>query len=227
MIGNTPAGANLRGFILPNRAGFYVDGFNVHGGLDEFGAPHLKWLNLRLLCQKLAGENGHMVERVVYCTARPRHFANAARIHRWGEYKSALEIVGCEPVLGTFALADINCRAKCRETFQKAEEKQSDVNLAIMPIEDLFDQRIDHVYLVTGDSDQIPTLRHIATRYPDCERIVVFPPNRGGSSALAQAAIKIRHLSREDIASCLFPEVVRLPGDRRYATRPHEYAPPG
>lgn len=202
----------------------------MYHGLNALGHAHLKWLDIKALGNRIVSEQGHRLSRVIFCTAPPRReFADAGRRNRHANYKSALQISGVIVREGTYAKGDYYCKGTCGDKFQLPEEKQSDTNLTLSVIEDLADGLVDHVYIVTGDTDQVPTLKHVQSRYPNAYRGVIFPPMRGGSSALASLATDAnsRGISFDDLEWCLFPPVVGL-GSQKFSRCPTEYQlPPG
>lgn len=86
------------------RVGAYIDGLNLfYGGraLCGRGRPGWRWLDLRLLCERLLaerrdwGEQRPLLHRVVYCTAFIDGQINEAGRRRQGAYVRALRAHGC------------------------------------------------------------------------------------------------------------------------------------
>ena len=46
------------------RVNAYVDGFNLYHAIDELGHNHLKWVNLRALCEQFLRGPQYSLERV-------------------------------------------------------------------------------------------------------------------------------------------------------------------
>ena len=85
------------------RVGAYIDGLNLyHGGrqLCGRGRPGWRWLDLRLLCERLLAERrdwmdrNPVLDRVVYCTAFIDGQINEAGRRRQGLYVRALGVHG-------------------------------------------------------------------------------------------------------------------------------------
>jgi uncharacterized LabA/DUF88 family protein len=57
-------------------------------------------------------------------------------------------------------------------------EKMTDVNIAIEMTKDAHSDRFHTAVLVTGDSDQTPTIRMIRELFPKKRVICAFPPKR-------------------------------------------------
>ena len=85
------------------RVGAYIDGLNLyHGGrqLCGRGRPGWRWLDLRLLCERLLAERrdwmdrNPMLDRVVYCTAFINGQINETARRKQGVYVRALRAHG-------------------------------------------------------------------------------------------------------------------------------------
>lgn len=211
---------------MPDRCGFYFDGFNIYHGVDSLGQSYLKWFDPRALAQRIAKDRGWIVTETVYCTALNRRLARPDQRQRHQSFVSALKHRGITVKLGAYARSERKCMADCRQIYQGEEEKQSDTNLALAPIEGLLDDRVDHVAIVSGDSDQVPTLKFLQERFPNAHRLVVFPPNRDRVRALSDlSSLPARTITGEDLDICLLDPVVRdLNGN--FVRRPREYDPP-
>ena len=109
----------------------------------------------------------------------------------------ALEVHGVETVLGTFSQAKIDCRARCRQPFDKPEEKKSDVNLAMGVIESFLVDNVDCAVIMSGDTDQVATIDAVKKLFPT-KRIGVLLPTFRQNHDLRIAAhfyseIKAKH----------------------------------
>jgi hypothetical protein len=118
----------------------YIDGFNLYYGSVR-GTPY-RWLNLRLLCEKLFPR--HQIECIRYFTAivngtpddpskpqRQQTLSNNVympRVHRLPSQSRKIEVV-------------------------KTEEKGSDVNLASLLLADGFRGHFEAAIVVSNDSD--------------------------------------------------------------------------
>jgi hypothetical protein len=78
-----------------------------------------------------------------------------------------------EIIQWVFQPRTVRCDAKCCEQYIVAEEKKTDVNIAIRMIDDCLHKRMDSIVLVSGDSDQEPAIQWIHQRYPDMKRLRV------------------------------------------------------
>ena len=169
----------------PYRVGWYVDGFNLYHAVDALDEPALKWLNVRSLAASYLRPN-QTLERVVFSTAY--NTWDPGKRERHIHYVNALRAVGVEVILAKFDKVQKYCRR--HERYCKFnEEKQSDVNLAVEALSDVYDGKVDTVFFLTADSDQIPTFQAIQRRFPEVRIHLVAPPGRlGVARDLAQYA---------------------------------------
>jgi len=215
--GEEPASKNKK------RAGFYVDGFNLFHAIDDYGQPHLKWVDLWALAQCIINKRAEQLVRVVWCSAEYRFDYKKQQIHR--AYQSALQAKGVEIALGHFVREPITCRADCQMEFEKPTEKAGDVNVALHLIVDAFDDLYDTAYLVTADSDQTATVDMFKRRFPNKEIIAVAPPGREHSKYLIANSDGNRTIFKGAIEACLLGKTVTSKGGF-VAQRPQTYDPP-
>jgi uncharacterized LabA/DUF88 family protein len=169
----------------PFRVGWYIDGFNLYHAVDALDEPVLKWLNVHSLAASYLRPD-QTLERVVFSTAY--NTWDAGKRERHIQYVNALKAVGVEVILAKFDKVQKYCRR--HERYCKFyEEKQSDVNLAVEALSDVYDGKVDTVFFLTADSDQIPTFQAIQRRFPNIRIHLVAPPGRlGVARDLAQYA---------------------------------------
>ena len=192
-----------------NRAAFYIDGFNLyHSIIGDARTKACRWLDLRKFCEAII-EPGHTLERITYFTAVPPWNAGKARRHR--TYLQALRSTGVRIVEGRFQETEGSCRGSCKEVFRIYEEKETDVNISSCVIDDAFNDVFDWVYLVTGDSDQVPTIEMVRRLKKGQKSYCVFPPRRH-SADLKQRADRHKQLGRGPFLNSQFPVEMHLPG---------------
>lgn len=208
---------------MTNRLGVYVDGFNLYHGIAELDENFLKWLNLRLLSERVAQVYGLDIEKITYFTATNSKHANSEQKSRHQLYINALSSVDVKTVKGIFSDDNKKTCPNCKTPYKFPEEKQTDVNIALYALQDIAFDKVDHVMLVTGDSDQVPTFDIIKRIKPSARRIALFPPKRTGNS-LKQASTDSKSISILDIEYALFKNIV-LNGDHPIR-RPNYYNPP-
>lgn len=107
--------------------------------------------------------------------------------------------------------------AKCRvegcdydgsRLFDAWEEKRTDVRIAVQMLLDAFEDRCDNLILVSGDSDLVPAVNAVKSRFPNKKVIVYIPsrdPSRGAAVELRGAADKHRILPMAPLSKAQFP----------------------
>lgn len=209
----------------PKRSAFYIDGFNLYHAIADLGAPHLKWLNLWALANRLIPSQSETLVKVVWCSAVITKHNDKMLRHR--AYRKALEAAGVTCLGGHFVREPRKCRARCQEEWEAWAEKEGDVNVAISLIDDAHRDLFDVAYLVTADSDQAATARLLKERFPDKSLISVAPPGRRHSKAILAHTPSIPITIRESALEwCIFGPAVLDPQGNVVVMRPNEYAPP-
>lgn len=69
----------------------------------------------------------------------------------------------------------------CGNEWLRHEEKKTDVNIAVRILDDAYDDRFDKAIVVSGDSDLVPAIQSVYTRFPEKRIIVAFPPKRNSA----------------------------------------------
>ena len=153
---------------------FYIDGFNLYFGIKTSRLDKLKWLNVRLLAEKLIKSNQKLIE-VNYFTSRVRNAPDKEK--RQNTYLEALEVYSSVNIYyGKYQPNIITCY-RCGHSYSSPNEKMTDVNIAVKMLIDAFQDRFDTAVLVSGDSDLVPPIREIK-KYFNKKIIVAFPPKR-------------------------------------------------
>lgn len=204
------------GYQVENkRAGIYVDGFNLYHSIRQWNEPHLKWCDLNALGASLCRPNGHALERIVLCTAYPKHLDDGT-MRRHTAFCEAQRAVGVQVMNGHY-IFDLDAG--------KHSEKQSDVNLALSLICDMTDGVIDCAYLVSADSDQAATARFFRHRFPEGWLAAIAPPDRRPPEKSLAFADRHFSIRKSEIEDCLLPAYVPKP-EGGFVRRPQEYDPP-
>jgi hypothetical protein len=205
------------------RALFYVDGFNLYHALHDLNQPRLKWLSLHALAQKLLPSRSERLLGVVYFSAYASHRAakNPGQFARHQAYVRALEATSVECVMGRFKMNPVKCFT-CGSSWQKPEEKETDVAIATHMVRDAFRNRFDVCYLLSGDTDLVPALRIIRAEFPAKELVSLSAPNRPHSAEILKIATRKVKVTPNVVGQCLLPATLRAP-DGTTITRPAEY----
>ncbi len=203
------------------RAGLYVDGFNIYHPLKEAGEPFLKWLNLWRLGEIIIPSRSETLALVRYFSAK-RPDRGGSR-DRHNTYINALRAVGVHYVPGHYVAEPIRC-GYCGDHSERPIEKQTDINMALRILTDAQDGLVDHVYMLTADSDHAATARVLKERVPGVKLTSVAPPNRPVSSKIMGFADARINLTRLHIERSVLPPFVR--GKTGFIRRPRDYDPP-
>lgn len=195
----------------------YVDGFNFYYRLYKNRrrsappGPHLKWLDLLQLSQRLAP--GQDIEWIGYFTAFVKLNPLDPDQHaRQRAYIEALRTIPClEVVKGNFQKAvKVGVpRGSARATpmaFSTFEEKGSDVNLASRLVWDGARGAFDDALVLSNDSDLREAVR-IVTQ--ECGKSIhVVSPDLGVNNALKDVATTAVALDIAHLEHCQFPDTL-------------------
>ena len=176
----------------------YIDGFNLYHAIDDLGDPKLKWLDLWCLSESLL-RKGETLKAVKYFSAYQTRKADAYARHR--AYVKALESAGVTVQMGNFKYKPMEC-LKCHARWQRPEEKETDVHIAISMVSDAALDQFDRGILICADSDMAPAKRMIKAIKPHKQFFVAAPPGRFGSARDLSPSMEI---TRGRIRKCLFP----------------------
>ena len=206
---------------MPERAAFFIDGFNLYHAISDLGANHLKWNSLWHLAEGLLQSRSQQLEKVVFCTAfYPDDVGKRARHER---YIKAQKNFGVSVVLGHYVREDMSCRS-CGHVWKKPTEKETDINLALCLIDDAHMNAFDHAYLVTNDSDQAATVKLFAQRFASKKLTIVCPPGRRHSKHLLDLSSRSLTLTQEHLEKAVMGHMIHAVDG--LIVRPNEYAPP-
>lgn len=202
---------------MPARVIVYIDGFNLYHAIDDLELPHLKWLDLWSLSEKLVLADQPLVA-VKYFTAYATWRPPSHRRHE--RYVAALEARGVTPVIGHFKRKTVHCRAACRQPYITHEEKETDVNVGVHLVADALRDRFDRAIVVSADTDLNAAVAHARAEAPEKRIDIVAPPGRKNRNSSALFEITLGRLR-----SSLLPAQIRHP-DGRTIQRPPPYDPP-
>jgi uncharacterized LabA/DUF88 family protein len=206
------------------RVAAFVDGFNLYHAVHDTGQNHLKWVNLKSLCEEFAPSPTFSIEGVYYFRAYAKWRKDAYRRHK--AYVRALNAVSVTTVMGKFKEKDRNCFS-CGSRWKDHEEKETDVNIALYMLDLAYQNSYDRALLISADSDLAPPIRMLKSRFPKKDVRVLTPLRRNHSLEIVRAVgglrfakkIKQIHLERN-----VLPKTIGSgPGKIR---RPNRYDPP-
>lgn len=181
----------------------YVDGFNLYFGMREAGLDQCKWLNVRLLVEKLLKPHQELV-RVKYFTSRVSN--NPDKQKRQSTYIDALESTGIKIFYGKYQLGEEECY-RCGHKWMDAKEKMTDVNIATAIMVDAFQDAYDMAMLISGDSDLTPPIKEVHRLFNNKRVFIAFPPKRHNSS-MVLVAKGSEIIGRKKLADAQFEEEI-------------------
>nr|WP_295774615.1 NYN domain-containing protein [Rhodoferax sp.] len=233
------------------RTRIYIDGYNLYYGCLK--GTHLKWLNLLALFEKsilpsvTTMIDGHAIASdlqpaaIKFFTAPILEQAAKASdsIQCQEQYHAALskhQPGRVETIKGYYSLT--KARAKvidpadekkwpryCQSTdIWKLEEKQTDVNLALHAVKDTLLGEIEHVVIVTNDTDIAPALEMIRAHTKATIGLVIPTTDheRVPNADLVKHAHWVRtHITEAELKSAQLPRVIA--GGRRPAIKPDSW----
>lgn len=186
----------------------YIDGFNLYHGLDDAGYQRHLWINLHCLSTIILAHFGYTATLTRYYTSKvaDSHPSYASQ-RMWLKAVGQMEHVKIE--IGAFQDEFRDCDYCGRENIIR-REKKTDVNLGVQAYEDVLKGRADAVLLITGDSDQVPTMTAIKRHKSDFPVFVAFPPRRrsGHLQAIAGKSCVVDLTDETWLTPCQLPEVI-------------------
>lgn len=187
---------------MPDRVRVYIDGFNLYFGMKEKHWRRYYWLDPQSLGENLL-QADQTLERVKYFTSRIS--GPPAKRKRQSDY---LEAVTTQPLVDVFYGHYLSKQKRCRSCnarWQTHEEKMTDVQIAVQLLQDAYEDRFDTALVISADSDLVPPIRAVRTRFPAIQIVVAFPPKRN-SVDLKKAASASFMLGRKKLADSQLPD---------------------
>lgn len=181
----------------------YIDGFNLYFGMREAGFDNCRWLNIKLLVQKLLKPHQELIG-VNYFTSRVSN--NPDKQKRQSTYIDAIESTGAKVIYGNYQDGSEEC-LRCGHIWRTAKEKMTDVNIATAIMVDAFKDNYDMAMLISGDSDLTPPIREVHRLFNNKRVFIAFPPKRHNSS-MALVAKGSQIIGRKKLVDAQFDEEV-------------------
>lgn len=205
---------------------FYFDGFNFYNGLRDKSVKNHAWKNYYWIdfvkfCNQFVYEGSELIA-VKYFTSPPM---NDQKRSKQSALFGANKLINKDKFLvvnGKFSNKEIECRAHCKLKFLHLEEKRTDVSIAVNILLDCFENKVDTIVVVSADSDQIPTIQAIKTKFPDKKLKIYFPPCRNSADILQHSSPVVYLENHEDkFKASVMPAIIEF--DKKKYTRPIEW----
>jgi 6-hydroxy-3-succinoylpyridine 3-monooxygenase len=186
----------------------YIDGLNLYyGAVRE--APGLKWLDIDRLCRRLRPHDD--IQAIKYFSAP---IVGATRPNQDTYLRALATLPSVQVILGRFKERKVKCgvptcSSVANKWFKVPEEKRTDVNIAVAMVDDAYQDSCEHLVLISGDSDLVPGVATVRSRFPKKKITVYVPcrnPLRGAAVELRAAAHRHRDLPLILLAHCQFPD---------------------
>jgi uncharacterized LabA/DUF88 family protein len=183
----------------------YIDGFNMYYGLKSKKWERYLWLDVRALSLNLLKSDQSLVY-TKYFTARISQPPD--KVKRQNTYLEAIQTLPNTSILfGHYLSSPRSCR-NCGFTYDMAQEKMTDVNIAVELLQDAFLDAFDAAIVISADSDLIAPVSAVKRLFPEKRVVVACPPGRF-SVNLTKAAHAYLQIGQGSIKKSQFPEVVR------------------
>jgi uncharacterized LabA/DUF88 family protein len=196
------------------RTSFLVDGFNLYHsvktashdlGLNGSGT---RWLDIRSMCQSYL----HLIDttarlsEIYYFSALAKHLEMRKPdvTVRHKTYIRCLEDTGVIVELHRFKKNLTFCH-KCNQTFNRREEKETDVAIAARLFEIFCLDKCDTAVLITGDTDVVPAVKTAQRIFPNKE-IVFLMPYKRHNKELANLVSRHFDISSRNYTKHQFPD---------------------
>lgn len=222
--------------VAPLRTRVYIDGYNLYYGCLK-GTPY-KWLDLLTLFERhilpsstVPGKSSVLLPAgIKFFSAKILEKAAKApdSVSSQARYHTALRKLydgRIELVEGYYSLTESKAKIvdaeapdkwprDCQEILVwKLEEKQTDVNLSLQAYHDAITGQVDHVVIVTNDTDIAPSLELIRA-HTDVTVGLVVPTRkhvRTPNTGLAELAHWVRsYITDEELAASQLPRVIHI-----------------
>ncbi|HAN47243.1 MAG TPA: hypothetical protein DCQ32_11975 [Cyanobacteria bacterium UBA8156] len=194
-----------------NRVAFVIDGFNLYHSVRaasrDLNGASTKWLDLQKLCSSyihLLGKTAVLTE-IHYFSALAKHLENkdADVTARHRKFIQCLEATGVVTEISRFKKKSVTCPS-CHHRFDRYEEKETDVAVALKLLELLITDSCDTVVLVTGDTDFAPAARTAQRLFADRKVVFALPYKRKNLELAALAPVSFE-IKKEQYAKHQFP----------------------
>jgi uncharacterized LabA/DUF88 family protein len=188
----------------------YIDGFNLYYGSLRY-TPY-KWLDPKAMCRLLFPND--TINRIKYFTARvSARPSDPDQPIRQNTYFRALKTLKeLELIEGSFLTKEVrmplaNTNPQKYARVIKAEEKGSDVNLAVHMVNDAHKKDFELAVMFTNDSDLLEPLKIV--RYELGLPVGIVNPQKYPSFHLKKHATFLKTLRSGVLAASQFPLILK------------------
>ncbi len=204
------------------KVAFFVDGFNVYHALVDCcraDPSHTcyKWFDLRTFLTKFIDPQKEWISDIYYFSAyfpwerdshTGKYIPDLGKEVRHRAYREALENDGIHTLFGEFLRPRQTKCPCCHGTYDRTEEKRTDVCIGVTMLEMAVKRKYDIAILVSGDTDFVPALETIKRMYPLKKVGVLCPYKRPNTEYKKIVTFYYRKTKLLDYSNCKFPCVI-------------------
>jgi len=190
---------------------FFIDGFNLyHSIANERRFNKYKWIDLSKLANNFITKKEH-IEEIYYFTALTPWSPD--KTNRQKIFIKAQELKGIKTVYGEFRRKDRICRL-CKKTYTTFEEKRTDVNIAIYLFKLAIQDKFDKAYIISEDSDLVPSIEAVKILFPHKQIGVIIPIGRH-AELLKQKCDFHMKIKEKHLKSSILPDIIPLKDNKQ------------
>lgn len=195
----------------------FVDGYNLYHAIKKLNQNHLKWLNLKTLIEQYIHSPTEKIVDVFYFTAlaewkNRRGKTGTSPVERHKDYILALESVGIKTVYGKFKKKNKSCPS-CKKLYPTHEEKETDVNIAMYLTALAYEDSFDTAIIVSADSDLIPPIKLIQSKFKNKKIHILVPPNYYDITIEIRSFCKTSKIKKKILNRCLLENKIEYQGN--------------
>ncbi len=212
------------------RCAIYLDAFNWYFGIFQH-RPAWKWLNIQSFFETLRLDEEVVAVKFFTALVDPRLHISSRRDRQKRYFKALGSLPKVRIILGKYQERTVTCQARdCQRRLQYvvAEEKKTDVNIAVHLLDDAIRNATESMVIVSGDSDLEPAVEWVRRNYPQVKITVYIPvlddeDRQRRSDNYHRMGVICKPLPLADIPRHILPITIAL-GDNQNITRPLEWA---
>lgn len=204
---------------MPQRVSFYIDGFNFYNGLKAKSTldrswKKYYWIDFVDFCEQFLGPD-QVLEKIKYFTAPPLNVQKQKRQGKLFKANRLRNPTKLEFIIGKYYKINVHC-PNCSSTFQKPEEKRTDVNISVHLIGDCALNNADICVSISADSDLAPALNYIKNNFQDKKIRLYFPPERSSADLFNVMSRKVVYLAnnKKKFDEAVMPDTINVGGNR-------------
>jgi len=192
---------------MGDRVIFFIDGFNVYHSLLDLGNIKYKWIDYSKLAQCYIRENEE-IKDIYYFTSLCPWDPKRQKRHRI--LIKALKYRNIKIVYGEFKKRQKSYKNYRVEVLLRYhEEKQTDVNIAVLLMKLAFEDKYDTAIIISGDTDFSLAIVETKNLFPKKRIGIIFPIGRR-NNALEKVVDFHTSIEEDHLELSLFPDTIDI-----------------